>query len=101
MRQAGQDLQQVQIRDILLLQMDAKVTVADWKHLMTQTPTRVRDMSPFACALRLHPTIQDIVEHVTQLQASGKVIATIKAVYTGPNASKASADDVGGLEAII
>ncbi len=78
------------------------MTVADWNHLMTQTPTRVQDLSPFANALHLHPTIQAVVEHnVTQLQASGKAIATIKAVHAGPNASKASADDAGGLEAII
>ena len=34
------------------------------------------------------------------LQASGHPIATIKAVHTGPNASKASSEDAGGLESI-
>ena len=87
MRQAGQDPQQVQFRDILLRLRDAKVTLADWNHLMTQTPTRVRDLSPFADALHLHPTTEAVVEHnVSQLRASGKPIATIKAVHTGTNA---------------
>ncbi len=102
MRQAGQDPHQVRFRDILLRLRDAKVTVADWNHLMTQTPTHVQERSPFVTSLHLHPTVEAIVEYnVTQLRASGKPIATIKAVHTGPNASKAPADDAGGLEAVI
>ena len=46
--QAGQDPEQVRFRDILLRLRDAKVTVADWNHLMTRTPTRVQDLSPFS-----------------------------------------------------
>ena len=38
---------------------------------------------------------------VAQLQASGQPIATIKAVHTGANAAKASADNAGGLEAVV
>ena len=38
---------------------------------------------------------------MAQLQASGQPIATIKAVHTGPNATKAPADDAGGLEAVV
>ena len=102
MRQAGQDPEQVQFRDILLRLRDAKVTVADWKCLMTQTPTLVQDLSPFANALHLNPTVEAVVEHnVSQLRASSQPIATIKAVHTGANASKAPADDAGGLEAVI
>ena len=102
MRKAGQDPEQVQFRDILLRLRDAKVTVADWNHLMTRTPTRVQDVSPFATALHLIPTVEAVVEYnVAQLQASGQPIATIKAVHTGPNAAKAPADDAGGLEAVI
>ena len=102
MRQAGQNPQQVKFRDILLRLRDAKVTVADWNCLMTQTPTHVQDLSPFATALHLIPTVEAVVEHnVTQLHASGQPIATIKAVHTGANASKAPADDAGGLEAVI
>ena len=101
-RQAGQDPEQVQFRDILLRLRDAKVTVADWKCLMTQTPTLVQDLSPFANALHLNPTVEAVVEHnVSQLRASSQPIATIKAVHTGANASKAPADDAGGLEAVI
>ena len=102
MRQAGQDPRQVQFRDILLRLRDAKVTVADWNHLMTRTPTRVQDVSPFATALHLIPTVEAVVEYnVAQLQASGQPIATIKAVHTGPNAAKTPADDAGGLEAVV
>ena len=102
MRQAGQDHEQVLFRDILLRLRDAKVTIADWKCLMMQTPTLVQNLSPFANALHLHPTVAAVVEHnVTQLRASSQPIATIKAVHTGANASKAPADDAGGLEAVI
>ena len=102
MSQAGQDPEQVKFRDILLRLRDAKVTVADWNHLMTRTPTKVQDISPFATALHLIPTVEAVVEYnVAQLQASGQPIATIKAVHTGPNAAKAPADDAGGLEAVV
>ena len=102
MRQAGQDPEQVKFRDILLRLRDAKVTVADWNHLMTRTPTRVQDVSLFATALHLIPTVEAVVEYnVAQLQASGQPIATIKDVHTGPNAAKAPADDAGGLEAVV
>jgi len=60
MRQAGQDPEQVHFRDILLRLRNAQVTVADWKHLMTSTPTRVQDVSPFASALRLIPTVEAV-----------------------------------------
>ena len=102
MRQSGQDPQQVLFRDILLRLRDAKVTVPDWNRLMAQTPTHVQDLSPFCTALHLIPTVEAVVEHnVAQLCASGQPIATIKAVHTGANVSKAPADDAGGLEAVI
>ena len=102
MRQAGHDPEQVKFRDILLRLRDAKVTLSDWNYLMTRTPTRVQDLSPFSSALHLIPTIEAVVEYnVAQLQASGQPIATIKAVHTGANAAKAPADDAGGLEAVV
>ena len=101
-RQAGQDPEQVKFRDILLRLRDAKVTLSDWNHLMTRTPTRVQDLSPFSTALHLIPTVEAVVEYnVAQLQASGQPIATIKAVHTGANAAKAPAYDAGGLEAVV
>ena len=73
MRQAGQDPQQVQFRDILLWVSDAKVTVADGNCLMTRTPTRVQDLAPFATALHLIPTVEAVVEYnIAQLHASGQ-----------------------------
>ena len=39
--------------------------------------------------------------NVTKLRANGQPIATVKAIHTGPNASKASLDDAAGLEPII
>ena len=69
---------------------------------MKQTPAQLQDLTPFRDALYLHPTVEAVVEHnVSRLRTSGQPIATIKAVHTGPNASKASPDDAAGLEAII
>ena len=102
MCQTGQDPEQVKFTDILLRLRDAQITVTDWKHHMTRTPTKVQDIFSFATTLHLIPTVEAVVEYnVAQLQASGQPIATIKAVHTGPNAPKASADDAGGLEAVI
>ena len=102
MRQSGQDPDQVLFRDILLRLRDAQVTTADWKHLMKQTAAQIPDLAPFTSALHLHPTVEAVVEHnVTKLHANGQPIATIKAVHTGPNASKASPDDAAGLEPTI
>ena len=69
---------------------------------MKQTPAQVHDITPFSSTLYLHPTIEAVVEHnVSKLHANGQPIAFIKAIHTGPNASKASCDDASGLEAII
>ena len=64
---------------------------------MTQTPITVADLSLFANALRLHPTVEAVVEH----NLAGQPIATIKAVHTGTNAAKASSDAASGLEAVV
>ena len=97
-RQSGQDPDQVLFHDILLRLRDAQLTISDWEQLMKQTPAEVADLTPFTNALHLHPTIEAVVEHnVSRLRASGHPIATIKAV-PGPNASKASSEDAGGLE---
>ena len=45
------------------------------------------DSAAFDDAMHLHPTVQ--------------AVATIKAVHTGPNASKASSEDASGLEPVI
>ena len=69
---------------------------------MKQTPTNVQDLAPFANALHLYPTVESVVEHnVTKLKNSSQPIATIKAVHTGANATKASSDDASGLEAVV
>ena len=102
MRQAGQDPSQVLLRDILLRLRNGQTTMADWQHLMTRTPTNVPDLAPFHTALRLYPTTEAVVEHnISKLHASGQPIATIKAVHTGANASKASPDDAGGLHPVL
>ena len=77
MSQAGQNPEQIHFRDILFRFRNAEVTIDDWKRIMKQTPTQVQDLSPFANALHLHPTVQAVVEHnVAKLQDSGKPIAT-------------------------
>ena len=102
MRQSGQDPDQVLFRDILLRLRDARLTISDWEQLMKQTPAEVSDLAPFTNTLHLHPTIEAVVEHnVARLRASGDPVATIKAVHSGLNASKASSNDGGGLESII
>ena len=102
MRQSGQDPDQVLFRDILLCLRDARLTISDWEQLMKQTPAEMADLAPFTNALHLHPTIEAVVEHnVSRLRASGHPVATIKAVHSRLNASKASSEDAGGLESII
>ncbi len=102
MRQSGQDQSQVLFRSILRRLRDGQITTDDWQHLMKQTPAMVQDLAPFSTALHLHPTVEAVVEHnVTRLRAIAQAIATIKAVHTGPNASKASPDDAAGLEPVI
>ena len=69
---------------------------------MTRTPAQISDISIFNDALRLFPTVEAVVEHnVSKLHACGQPVATIKAVHSGPNASKASSDDAGGLEPVV
>ena len=101
MHQAGHDLDQVLFHKIFLRLRDAKTTVVDWNCLIEQTSTELQHLTPFANALRLYPTLEAIVEHVTKLHDSGKPVATIKAVHTGANAAKTPADDAGGLEAVV
>ena len=102
MRQSGQDPDQVLFRDILLRLRDARLTISDWEQLMKQTPAEMADLAPFTNALHLHPTIEAVVEHnISKLRASGHPVATVKAVHSGQNASKASSEDAGGLESII
>ena len=101
MRQSGQSPAQVLFRQILLCLRDARVTYHDWQQLMKQTPAQLLNLAPFNTALHLHATIEAVVEHnVSWLHASGQPIAIIKAIHTGPNASKASSEDAGGLEPI-
>lgn len=65
-------------------------------------PTNVPDVTPFANALHVHPTVEAVVQHnVAKLQASSQPIATIKAIHIGANAAKASSDDASGLKAVV
>ena len=69
---------------------------------MTRTPVQVPDVSSFSNAVHLFPTVEAVVEHnINKLHACGQPVATIKAVHTGPNVSKASPDDVGGLQPVL
>ena len=64
--------------------------IADWELLMTPCRSQV-DSAAFGDALHLHPAVQAVAEYnVAKLRNTGEPIATIKAVHTGPNASKAS-----------
>ena len=102
MRQSGEDNDQVVFRNILLHLRDGQVTQEDWQYLMNQTPAQVEDLQQFRTALHLYPTIEAVAEYnVTKLHANGQPIATVKALHTGANASKASPDDAAGLQPMI
>ena len=89
----------MRFRNILLRMRDGEMTEED---LLKQTPVQVQDLAPFCNALHLYPTIEAVAEHnVTKLRASGQPIATVKAIHTGPNASKASPDDAAGLDPVV
>ena len=101
LRQDGQDREQVRFRELLLHLRDGEVSVADWELLMTRCRSQV-DSAAFDDALHLHPTVQAVAEYnVAKLRNTGEPIATIKAVHTGPNSSKASPEDASGLEPVI
>ena len=60
------------------------------------------DVSNFSSAVHLFPTIEAVAEHnVQKLHGCGQLVATIKAVHTGPNSSKASTDNAGGLQPVV
>lgn len=102
MQQSGENPSQVLFHKMLLRMRDGQVTQNDWRHFMNRTPAQVQDLSLFTSALCLFPTTEAVVDHnVSKFHALGQPIATIKAVHTGPNASKPSSDDASGLEPII
>ena len=101
MRQNGHN-DQVRFRELLLDLRDGIVTTADWNLLMTRCLSRVTNPDYFTDALHLHPTVEAVAEHnLARLQSSGQPVAIIKAIHTGPSASKASSDDASGLEPVI
>ena len=101
MRQAGQDLEQEIFRNLLLRLRNGESTVSDWKLLMSRTPAEVGDVTEFAESLHLYPTTEATADYNAQrLHANGQPIAVMKAVHTGPGASKAGSDDAGGLEPV-
>ena len=68
---------------------------------MTRCRSQV-DSAAFDDALHLHFTVQAVARYnVTKFRNTGEPIATIKAIHTGPNASKASLEDASGLEPVI
>ena len=102
MGQAGLDSDQKLFRNLLLHLRNANLTIDDWRHLMRQTPTNVEDIAPFTGALHLYTTTEAVGEHnASKLRENEYPVATIKALHSGPDAFKASADDAGGLEPIV
>ena len=102
MRQSGSGADQVLFRDILLRLRNAETTVDDWKCLMTRTLVEVGDVRDFDNALHLCPTTEAVAKYnVSKLRANGQPVAVIKAVHTGPGASKTPSDDAGGLEPVV
>jgi len=60
---------------------------------MTGIPSNASDLSSFNDALHFFPTIEAVAEHNISKFSCGQPVATIKAVHTGANASKASPVD--------
>ena len=99
MRQAGNTPEQIQFRSTLIRLRDAEVTVDDWSYLIKQMPTIVQDMSSFANALHLYPTVAAVAEHNdAKMRELSQHTATIKVVHIGASVAKATSDDAGGLE---
>jgi ATP-dependent DNA helicase PIF1 len=81
---------------------NGEITVDDWKLLMTTTPAHITDTSSFDTSLHLFPTAEAVVDfNLYNLHACGQPVATIQAVHSGHNASKASPDDTGGLDPVV
>ena len=59
-RQQGQDPEQVRFREILLHLRDAKVTQADWEHLMERKIEHLANEDTFNQALHLLPTVNAV-----------------------------------------
>lgn len=88
MCQCGQSPEQVLFREILLRSRNGHTTISDWDHLMQQTP-RLDDVTLFENAVHLQ---SNLLQNIISLN---RPVATIKAVNSGPNATKASSDDAG------
>ena len=59
-------------------------------------------MSLLSVGPYLYPSTKAVAEHnVSKLRASDQPVAVLKAIHSGPGASKASPDDAGGLEPVI
>ena len=102
MRQTGDSSDQVQFREILLRLRDGSVTAHDWNILISRCKSRICNSCEFDDALHLFPTIEAAGNHnFLQMQLSDHPIALIKAVHSGANAAKASADDASGLEPML
>ena len=102
MRQAGSDYGQREFRDLLVRLRNGAFTTDDWKNLMTQTAVNIRDTTSFENALHLFPTSMAVTEfNIAKIHSNGEPVAIIKAVHSGPSASKATAEDAGGLESVV
>ena len=102
MRQAGKDAGQELFRSLLMRLRNGESTEDDWRQMMKRTPAEVGDVTAFDGALRLYPTVEAVAEYnANKLRASGQPIAVIRAVHTGPDASRASMDEAGGLEPVV
>jgi len=102
MRQSGQSPEQVLFRNILLRLRNANSTISDWNYLMQQTALSLHDVALFDNAVRLFPTVQSVAEYnIDKLHSINRPVATIKAVHSGTNASKASSEDASGLDPTV
>ena len=101
MRQAGDDLEAIAFRALLMRMRDGKVTEKDWKLLLEHSTTKV-PLDQFTDAIRLYFDKKSVAEYnYTKLLELGQPVAKIQAKHSGRGASAATSDEAGGLEAVL
>ena len=101
MRQAGEDLEEIAFRALLMRMRDGKVTEKDWKLLLEHSTTKV-PMDRFTDAIRWYFDKKSVAEYnYTKLLELGQPVAKIQAKHSGRGASAATSEEAGGLEAVL
>ena len=97
-RAKGSDESQLKFRRLLGNIRDGKVTIDDWKLLLTRSANE-KTKSELKNAVKLSHSNKDVAENnFNALHSLGSPIATIPALHNKKAAAKCSSDDMGGLD---